>query len=82
MSEVAVLGERKRKPDPEVIAQLERMLAYAQSGELLGFVAFSFHAGNAVANAQAGDTDFSAILAAVEDWKFRRAWSRNRTDEP
>jgi hypothetical protein len=72
----------QHKPNEEVIGLLERMLSYARAGELIGLVAFGHHTGKETMDAQAGDTDFSAILAAFEDWKFRRVWRRNRTDEP
>lgn len=72
----------KHKPNEDVIELLERVLAYARAGELIGVVVFGNHVGNEDMGAQAGDTDFPSMLAAFEDWKFRRVWRRNRTDEP
>jgi hypothetical protein len=79
---VTHLAEAKRKADPEVIEALESLLERARSGDLLGFVAFCFFAEGCTGTAFAGDRDFSAILVAFEDWKFRAVWMRNRTDEP
>jgi hypothetical protein len=72
----------QHKPKEEVVELLERMLSYARAGELIGIVAFGVHVGRDTVDGQAGDTDFSSILAAFEDWKFRRCWRRTRTDEP
>lgn len=79
---VTSLAEAKQKADPEVVRRLEQMLEFAKSGELLGFVAFGVHLGGGCSHCQAGDTDFSAILVAFEDWKFWQVWKRTRTDEP
>lgn len=79
---VTVLSEIKQKPNQDVVDMLERMLDYARKGELIGLVTFGTHSANGCCDGQAGDTDFSATCAAFEDWKFRRVWRRNRTDEP
>lgn len=72
----------KNEPRQDVVAFLERMLKWARAGELIGVVAFGNHIGRETVDGQAGDTDFAPIIAAFEDWKFRRVWRRNRTDEP
>lgn len=76
------LAEVMHKPNEEVIGLLERMLSYAHAGELIGLVAFGNHVGKNTMSAQAGDTEFAPMLAAFEDWKFRRAWERNIENGP
>lgn len=70
MQPVTHLADAKRKPDPEVIEALERLLERARSGELIGFVQFSFLTENGCAHHEYGDSDFSAILVAFESWKY------------
>ena len=79
---VTVLSEIKHKPNQDVVDMLERMLEFARSGELLGFVVFGCHVGGDTVECQAGKTNFGEILTCFEDWKFKRAWRRTRTDEP
>jgi len=78
---VRQLSEIAQKPDEDVVALCKRLLAYAESGELLGIVIFGKMTGGDTQEGQAGDTSFAAILSAFEDWKWKRLWHRNRDDE-
>lgn len=78
---VKPLAEAPLKPNADVVEALENLLAEARKGELIGMVMFGrYVGGNYSCSGQSGQNDFPAVLAAFEDWKFRRAWERNRTD--
>ncbi len=74
--------ELKRPPNPAVVENLQDLLELARAGQIKGVVVFADFGAGVCAAGHAGENDFSAILAAFEDWKFRRAWERNRTDKP
>lgn len=78
----AVIKDMSLPPNQSVVDELEGLLSLARSGSLRGFVVFTDHGGGYNGAGQAGTVNFGAILAGFEDWKFRRVWERNRTDEP
>lgn len=74
--DVVSLSEVKRAPNEKVIKTLSTVLEQAMSGELQGVVVLC-NLGDACASWSAGDTSFTDLLAAFEDWKFQQLDHRN-----
>jgi hypothetical protein len=63
-------------PNPRIIQCLEVILERAKAGDLRGVVML-LNYGTGINSAAVGETTFTDVIAAFEDWKFQELFSRN-----
>jgi hypothetical protein len=68
--------ELKRPPSESLVCTLERLLARAKEGEIVGAVFLLAH-GNSTSCYSRGYQPIAQFLLAFEDWKFQVMFDRN-----
>lgn len=76
MSVIKHLADVKSIPNDRIVKALETILERAKTGELRGFVCL-LNLGNGVSSVAVGESGFTDVLAAFEDWKFTELFNRN-----
>ena len=76
-SPVKTLSEVRNIPNARVVEALEALLERAKKGEVRGLVAL-VNVAPCVTFYAAGESTFTDVIAAFEDWKFCELVDRNR----